>query len=100
MEDRVGDRRSRTDIAKLANALDAGRVHPIVLDDLVQWRRTGIPEASTPTFTISVTAESAVLERLAQLALGPLQHTQPTLGELLASPVDVECQHRHSGLVW
>src|SRR5436190_21463462 len=31
MEDRVGDRRSRTDIAKLANAFDAGRVHPIVL---------------------------------------------------------------------
>src|SRR5213083_526083 len=84
MEDRVGDRRSRTDIAKLANALDAGRVHPIVLDDLVQWRRTGIPEASTPTFTISVIAESAVLERLAQLAFGPLQHMQPTLAELLS----------------
>jgi hypothetical protein len=30
MEDRVGDRRSCADIAKLANALDAGGIHPIV----------------------------------------------------------------------
>jgi hypothetical protein len=35
----------------------------------------------------------------AQLALGLLQNVEPTLGELLAGPVDVKSQHRHSGRI-
>jgi hypothetical protein len=46
--------------------------------------------------SIEMPPTSAALEHFTQLALGPLQHTQPAFGQVFASPVDVECQHRHS----